>query len=180
MDVLVDRKEHTTKELERCKTLRDAIGTYLATLHVQHVSVHQLDETVQGCDSTAKKLDDKAIDLEKQLKLIDEQIQEERQKDKAKQNDKLRLLRKTVSLVLFAQKECKAEVVLTYGESLSYQRLIFLLKATPAVANASWSAQYDVRVDTLAKETPVTLIYKAAVTQNTAEVSCELDSIFLD
>ncbi|KAF8335550.1 hypothetical protein F5887DRAFT_989185 [Amanita rubescens] len=152
LDALVTRREHTTKELERCKTLRDAIGTYLATLHVQHVSVNQLEETVQGCDLAAGKLDDKAINLEKELKLIDEQIKEERQKDNAKQNDKLRFLRKAVSLSLFAQKECIAEVVLTY-----------------AVANASWSAQYDVRVDTLAKESPVTLIYKAAVTQNTAE-----------
>ncbi len=122
------RREHTTKELERCKTLRDAIGTYLATLHVQHVPVNQLDEIVQGCDSTAGKLDDKAIDLENQLKLIDEQLKEERQKDKAKQNDKLRLLRKAVSLSLFTQKECKAEIVLTYGESVSYQCLITLLK----------------------------------------------------
>ncbi|KAF8340034.1 hypothetical protein F5887DRAFT_979609 [Amanita rubescens] len=152
LDVLVTRREHTTKELERCKTLRNAIGTYLATLHVKHVAVNQLDETVQGCDSAAGKLDDKAINLEKELKLIDEQIEEERQKDNAKQNDKLRFLRKVVSLSLFVQKECTVEVVLTY-----------------AVANASWSAQYDVRVDTLAKESPVTLIYKAAVTQNTAE-----------
>jgi hypothetical protein len=128
LDALVTRREHSTKELERCKTLRDAIGTYLATLHVQHVSVNQLEETVQGCDSAAGKLDDKAINLEKELKLIDEQIKEEKQKDKAKQNDKLRFLRKVVSLSLFVQKECTVEIVLTYGESVSYQCLITLLK----------------------------------------------------
>ena len=50
-----------------------------------------------------------------------------------------------------------------------------------AVTGANWTAQYDVRVDLQTKETPVTLIYKAAVTQNTAEVSYWLNKrAFLD
>jgi hypothetical protein len=39
-----------------------------------------------------------------------------------------------------------------------------------AVPYASWTAFYDIRVDMDTKESPVTLIYKAAVKQNTGEV----------
>ena len=39
-----------------------------------------------------------------------------------------------------------------------------------AVHNASWSAGYDIRVDMQAKDEPVTLVYKAGITQDTGEV----------
>jgi hypothetical protein len=39
-----------------------------------------------------------------------------------------------------------------------------------AVPFASWTAFYDIRVDMDAKESPVTIIYKAAVNQDTGEV----------
>ena len=35
---------------------------------------------------------------------------------------------------------------------------------------ATWSAGYDIRVDMQAKEKPVTLNYKGAITQSTGEV----------
>ena len=44
---------------------------------------------------------------------------------------------------------------------------------------ANWTAGYDIRVDMQAEEHPVTLIYKAAITQNTGEVRfalCKLGS----
>lgn len=49
----------------------------------------------------------------------------------------------------------------------SFSSSVFLA----AVTGAKWTAQYDVRVDIQTKESPVTLVYKAAVTQHTAEVS---------
>jgi hypothetical protein len=116
MDDLMSRKEHTLKELERCKATRDAIGKYLATLNAEHVAVDQLDKIFQGCDATAAKLDDKALNLHKQLVVIDNEMQEERQKDQAKKSGKLQWLRNTVTLSLFSEKECDAEVVLIYGE----------------------------------------------------------------
>ena len=116
MDDLVSRKEHTTKELERCKTTRDAIGTYLSTLNAEHIAVDQLDKIFQGCDVAAGKLDDKILNLQKQLNAIDDEIKEERQKDQAKQSSKLRWLRKTVTLSLFAEKDSETEIVLVYGE----------------------------------------------------------------
>jgi len=39
-----------------------------------------------------------------------------------------------------------------------------------AVERATWKALYDIRIDMQAKEKPVKLIYKAAITQNTGEV----------
>ena len=39
-----------------------------------------------------------------------------------------------------------------------------------AVHQANWSAGYDIRVDTRTNDKPVTLVYKASITQNTGEV----------
>ncbi|KIL57101.1 hypothetical protein M378DRAFT_181749 [Amanita muscaria Koide BX008] len=57
-----------------------------------------------------------------------------------------------ISLSLFAEKESEVELVLIY-----------------AVLNASWTPIYDIRVNTQDSEMPVTLVYKAAIRQNTAE-----------
>ncbi|KAK2467717.1 hypothetical protein APHAL10511_000012 [Amanita phalloides] len=152
MDDLVSHKEHTLKELERCKTLHEAMGKYLETLHVGHVNVEQLDKIVHGYKATCGNLDNDILGLEKQLKAIEEDIQKETEKETKKQRDKSRLLRKRVSLSLFAEKESEVEIILTY-----------------AVSAAFWSALYELRVDMEAKETPITLVYKAAITQNTAE-----------
>ena len=35
---------------------------------------------------------------------------------------------------------------------------------------ANWAAGYDIRVDTQTKDKSITLVYKAAITQNTGEV----------
>jgi hypothetical protein len=45
-----------------------------------------------------------------------------------------------------------------------------VLISRKAVHSANWSAGYDIRVNMQTKETPVTLIYKAAITQSTGEV----------
>jgi len=42
------------------------------------------------------------------------------------------------------------------------------------VSNATWAAQYDIRVSMDTKEKPVTLIYKGSITQSTGEVLSEL------
>jgi hypothetical protein len=39
-----------------------------------------------------------------------------------------------------------------------------------AVYGANWFASYDVRADTQTKQGTVTVLYKAAITQNTCEV----------
>ncbi|KAK2467315.1 hypothetical protein APHAL10511_000550 [Amanita phalloides] len=152
MDDLVSREERTLKELERCKTLHEAVGKYLATLHVEHVDVEDLDKIVDGYKATCGKLDNDILDLEKRLKAIDEDIQKETEKETEKQSDKSWYLQKKVSLSLFAERESEVELILTYAVSAAY-----------------WSALYELRVDMEAKETPITLVYKAAITQNTAE-----------
>ncbi|KAK2467718.1 hypothetical protein APHAL10511_000013 [Amanita phalloides] len=152
MDNLESRKERTLKELERCNALHEAVGKYLATLHVEHIDVEELDKIVHGYKATCGNLDNDILDLEKQLKAIEEDIQKETEKETEKQSDISSLLLKKVSLSLFAEKESEVEIILTY-----------------AVSEANWSALYELRVDMEAKETPITLVYKAAITQNTAE-----------
>ncbi|KAF8636223.1 hypothetical protein AX17_003709 [Amanita inopinata Kibby_2008] len=160
LDGLKSRKDHVSKALERCERMREALAKYLSTLHVEHVTVGELDKIVEGYDATEEKLDEKILDLQKQLSTIEEQI--------LKEKDELGFSRCTAgffiqlfnqatlglrtSLSIFAEAEGEAELILKY-----------------AVTGASWSAFYDVRVDTQTKETPVSLIYKAAITQNTGE-----------
>lgn len=39
-----------------------------------------------------------------------------------------------------------------------------------AVSSANWEAVYDIRVNLESKDHPLTLVYKAAIAQNTGEV----------
>ncbi|KAK2465785.1 hypothetical protein APHAL10511_002329 [Amanita phalloides] len=157
LNVLMRRKDRTTKALERCKRMHDGLEKYLSTLHIECVAVGELDKIVEGYDTAAEKLDDKVLDLEAELKHIEEDIKNEqddssglaRSRRPAKRKGTLRT---QVLLNIFADNESEIELVLIY-----------------AVNNANWNAVYDIRVDTQTKENPVTLIYKAAITQNTGE-----------
>ncbi|PFH53301.1 hypothetical protein AMATHDRAFT_1370 [Amanita thiersii Skay4041] len=167
LDELKKRKERSTKSLERCKRMHGALSTYISTLHVQHAPVTELDKIVEGYCTTGEKLDHKILDLEAELRVIEKDIEEEQEKldpewhalqnessddDGDSQKDKPHLLRQKVSMGVFVDAEGEVELVLIY-----------------AVIGATWDAFYDVRVDTQTKETPVTIVYKAAITQNSGE-----------
>lgn len=53
-----------------------------------------------------------------------------------------------------------------------------LVLLVTAVERAYWKAGYDIRVDMQTKDKPITLIYKAEITQDTGEV-CYSSSIAL-
>ncbi|KAG5641474.1 hypothetical protein DXG03_005126 [Asterophora parasitica] len=148
--VLLVRKEHTSRALERCKKSTEALQHYLSTLSTQHVDVAQLGKIVKEYDATAEQLDDRILQLEKQLKDTDKEIEKEREKLwGAKPDDSLGI---RAVIGVFADVEGEVEIVLIY-----------------AVHGATWNAGYDIRVDMQSKEEPVTLIYKAAITQRTGE-----------
>ncbi|KAG5728061.1 Serine/threonine-protein kinase A-Raf [Termitomyces sp. T112] len=147
---LESRKEKTTKALERCKKAISSLESYLGTMDVKTVDVGHVRQVVKEYDTTAEELDNRVLELEGQLKVIDTEIEKEssslyRLQPKNK-------LRKRVDIGVFADVEGEVEIVLIY-----------------AVLGASWTAGYDIRVNTHTYEEPVTLIYKASITQNMGE-----------
>ncbi|TDL26898.1 hypothetical protein BD410DRAFT_782988 [Rickenella mellea] len=144
------KKERTQKAIERCRKSLASLETYVGTLNVERIDVSQIGNVVEKYDTEAAKLDDKLLELEKQLQETNQEIQDERKKLTGPvRNVQLGL---QASIGVFAELEDQVEIALIY-----------------AVANASWKAAYDIRVDMQTKETPVTLIYKAAITQSTGE-----------
>ncbi|KAM6493926.1 protein of unknown function (DUF4139) domain containing protein [Amanita muscaria] len=149
------RKNLLDKALERATKTRNSLDKYLSSLHVEHVKADELEKIVEACDANGEKLEEKILDLKTQLQVAEKEIQKQEASENGKsasEKDNSLQLRTRLSLGLFAEKESEVELVLNY-----------------AVLNASWTPVYDVRVDMQASDTPITLVYKAAITQNTAE-----------
>ncbi|KAJ7868812.1 hypothetical protein B0H14DRAFT_3441123 [Mycena olivaceomarginata] len=147
---LLSRKEKTSSALARCQKSIASLEQYLASLTVQHLDVSKLESVMEAYDSTGEKLDAKQCELTEQLRLIDADIVLERARIAVPhENDELRV---KAAIGVFAEAEGDVEIALIY-----------------AVPRATWTAFYDIRVDMNAKEDPITLIYKAAITQNTGE-----------
>ncbi|KAG6872123.1 hypothetical protein C0995_012777 [Termitomyces sp. Mi166 len=148
---LTSKKEKTTKALERCRKAISSLESYLGTMDVKTIDVGQVRQVVKEYDTTAEELDNRVLELEGQLKEIQKELEKERASLNSgpKPNDELR---KRAVIGVFADVEGEVEIILVY-----------------AVHRASWTAGYDVRVNTHTYEEPVTLIYKASITQKTGE-----------
>ncbi|KAG6876035.1 hypothetical protein C0993_006036 [Termitomyces sp. T159_Od127] len=147
---LTSKQEKTVKALGRCKTAISSLESYLATMDVKTIDVVSVRQVVREYDTTAEELDDRVFELEAQLADIENELEKERARlNGPKPNDKLR---KRAVIGVFADVEDEVEIVLIY-----------------AVHGASWTAGYDIRVNTNTDEEPVTLIYKASITQQTGE-----------
>jgi hypothetical protein len=126
-------------------------------------------------DSTGEKLDAKKSDLTEELRKSDADISFERARIAVPhENDKLRV---KAAIGVFAQAEGNVEIALIYGSPSLFPDS-FVVNVLAAVPRATWTAFYDIRVDMSTKEDPINLIYKAAITQNTGEVSELLFSTF--
>ncbi|KAF5337674.1 hypothetical protein D9758_013001 [Tetrapyrgos nigripes] len=149
LERLLDQKQRAEKALGRCRKSLASLEKLFSTMDIQHVNVGQLGDLMNGYESTAEKLDDKVIALEKEIKDLDKKIKEEEEANAPKhpRDNGVR-----VSIGVYAESESSIELVLVY-----------------AVHSAWWRAGYDIRVDMELKATPVTLVYKAIVDQNTGE-----------
>lgn len=171
LQALLFKKEWNQKALERSKKLLASLGTYLSTLNVQHLDVADLSKVIDGYDTTGQGLDEKVTELEKTLKSIETDINAERAKLKGPTGN--RRLQKRTAIGIFAEAEGEVEIALIYGTQSAQWRLSH--RTDPyfdflAVRLATWNAGYDIRVDMQGKEKPITLIYKAGITQDTGEV----------
>lgn len=150
LEELSFEKELTEKALARARKGMTSLEAYLSTLDVQHTDVTTLDLVIEHYDTSGGKLDRKILDLEKKIKRLEEEIKDERKRlTGAPRNVKLGV---RAAIGVFAASEGEVAIALIY-----------------AVRAASWSAGYDIRVDMQTKEKPVTLIYKAGITQDTGE-----------
>ncbi|KAJ7660443.1 hypothetical protein B0H17DRAFT_954241 [Mycena rosella] len=147
---LLTKRTATASALARCEKSLVSLDQYLSSLTVEHLEVSKLQSVMENYDSTGEKLDVRKADLTEQLRLIDAEIVLEIARIAVPhENDKLRV---KAAIGVFAEAASDVEIALIY-----------------AVPLATWTAFYDIRVDMSTKEDPITLIYKAAITQNTGE-----------
>ncbi|KAJ7505898.1 hypothetical protein B0H11DRAFT_1976597 [Mycena galericulata] len=147
---LLSKREKTANALTRCEKSLASLEQYLGSLTVQHLEVSKLENVLESYESTGARLDAKKLELLSELRLLDAEIAAERERLRVPNEENK--LRTKAAIGVFAKEEGHVEIALIY-----------------AVPFASWTAFYDIRVDMDTKENPVTLIYKAAVKQNTGE-----------
>ncbi|KAJ6588623.1 hypothetical protein B0H19DRAFT_923139 [Mycena capillaripes] len=150
LEELLITRENTSNALTRCAEAQSALKQYVGSLNVQTLAVSQLESVLEQHESTGARLDARKGELTRELQRIDAEIATERKRIAVPlEHSKLR---NKAAIGVFAQNAGNVEIALIY-----------------AVPFASWTAFYDIRVDMDTKESPVTLIYKAGVKQNTGE-----------
>jgi hypothetical protein len=169
LKALQAKKQRMLKALQRCKKSMQSIEAYLDTVNIQHIDMVKLGQVVADYDLKAEKPDERSLELEQQLSDIEEEMNAELVKlQGATVNEELNL---RAAIGVFAEAGGEVEIALIYGAvSVHCGNVIELTLSLAAVYGASWDALYDIRVDMHTEEKPVTLIYKAAITQNTGEV----------
>ncbi|KAH6907606.1 hypothetical protein BKA70DRAFT_360154 [Coprinopsis sp. MPI-PUGE-AT-0042] len=140
----------TSKALQRAQKALGSVNKYLESLDTQHTDIGNLQNIVDNYDIAAGKLDEKISTLEIAKDQLEKAIEEEKKALSGPKNDEKLGLK--ASIGVFASIEGEVEIILIY-----------------AVHKSNWSATYDIRVDMHAKEKPVKLIYKGAITQDTGE-----------
>ncbi|KAJ7474652.1 hypothetical protein B0H11DRAFT_2429073 [Mycena galericulata] len=150
LDELLGKRAKTVSALARCEKSLAFLEQYLGSLTMQHLEVAKLENVLENYESTGARLDARKSELTEELKDIDSEIVVQSAMLRVPHEDNK--LRTKAAIGVFAKVAGDVEIALIY-----------------AVPFASWTAFYDIRVDMDAKEDPVTLIYKAAVKQNTGE-----------
>ncbi|KAJ7038001.1 hypothetical protein C8F04DRAFT_388256 [Mycena alexandri] len=147
---LLIMQEGKADDLARCQQALSSVKQYLGSLTVQHLAPSQLEEVLQQSETTGARLDARKVELMRELQRISADIESERAQIEISPGQNK--LRNKAAIGVFAESAGDVEIALVY-----------------AVPFASWTAFYDIRVNMDTKESPVTIMYKAAVQQNTGE-----------
>ncbi|KAJ7183536.1 hypothetical protein C8R46DRAFT_1067220 [Mycena filopes] len=150
LEELLVAEEDKKDALARCQQGLSAVKQYLDSLTMQHLAVSQLEGVLQQSEAAGARLDARKAELTRELKLLQAEIQTERAQLAVPLEQTW--LRNKVAVGIFAPKGGDVEIALIY-----------------AVPYASWTAFYDIRVNMDDKQSPVTILYKASVQQNTGE-----------
>ncbi|KAI3622101.1 mucoidy inhibitor a [Moniliophthora roreri] len=148
LEALIAKKARLEKALQRCQKSIASLETFLNTINARHTKSSDLSLVMKDYDSASGQLDDRVLELEKELKDLDKDISSERTKLSPDSED----MGRQAHIGLVSEEDADVEIVLIYG-----------------VHRADWWAGYDIRVDTTTTEKSVTLVYKAIVSQSTRE-----------
>ena len=94
----------------------NAINSFYNSLTVDHVDPVELVKTTQQLESIHAEFDERLLNLEQELKILEQQIGEERQKTEGKGDDTYsEKLRRRASIIIVADEDTDVEIVLIYG-----------------------------------------------------------------
>jgi hypothetical protein len=168
LEELLTTREDGGDALARCEQALSSLRQYLGSLTVQNLPVTQLELVLHQYEATGARLDARKKELTRELQRIDAEIAAERTQIAIPPEHNR--LRNKAAIGVFAQTPGNVEIALIYGPCARLKPRT-VANIPSAVPHASWTAFYDIRVDMDTKESPVELIYKAAIKQNTGEVS---------
>jgi hypothetical protein len=168
---LEDESKRIEDSMQRNSVAISSLKSYIQSMTMENVDPAKLPDILDSFDSASEKLDLKAVELKKRQEELRQLKSEERSKLTIQlKKDKLKM---KASIGVFAEQEGEVEIVLIYGvypPTPLFNKPPSNALLLVAVHGASWHAAYDIRVNTHETETPVTLIYKALIHQDTGEV----------
>uniref|UniRef100_A0A8H8CPA6 DUF4139 domain-containing protein n=1 Tax=Psilocybe cubensis TaxID=181762 RepID=A0A8H8CPA6_PSICU len=142
------RKKELESELDSTRHARTALDKSLDTVGEGGFEASQLEGTLDTYFRLGRKVALRILDIEKELLEVEELIKQEEKQRKAAPF----IPSWQVSIDVHGKFDENVRVYLKY-----------------AVRNADWTAAYDIRVYTQAKEKAVAIVYKAVITQDTGE-----------
>jgi hypothetical protein len=171
LEALTKKEKALSRELKRSESTLSGLETYLKTLTLDVVDAESLMTTLDSYHDAFEKYDEKKANAQEELSQLNDEISKKRSSLDARRTSR-RQCRMTATISVFTSSGGKVEILLVYGMN-SFSDIIFNITSDPfsvAVPDASWTPLYDIRVNTETKQSPVELVYKAAIRQNTGEV----------
>ncbi|KAJ2918890.1 hypothetical protein MD484_g1484, partial [Candolleomyces efflorescens] len=158
---LQEQKEDLENALRRCKKTQGVLESYIGTLKFdkQAASENKVNilPVIDSYDEAAEEYDKKETELKRKVKALEVEMDEERALLSASVPyvDPHRSMMATISMFAEAEGDAELTGILTVVIAM--------------LGKASWTALYDIRVNTETKEQPVELIFRAAIQQSTGE-----------
>ncbi|RXW17071.1 hypothetical protein EST38_g8783 [Candolleomyces aberdarensis] len=152
---LLSNKKDLEQAIYRNAQAQTTLDKYLGSLSSQQTPSSKLSEIFSDYDAVLSDLQKKKTGLSEELEDVEKAIIEEQSKlqaavgEQKKWNPNVSLI---VTVGIFANDDGDVELGLVY-----------------AVKRTSWTARYDIRVNTQTKEKAVSLVYKASIKQSSGE-----------
>ncbi|TFK17639.1 hypothetical protein FA15DRAFT_698379 [Coprinopsis marcescibilis] len=147
---LLREKEVLDQRAHRAQKTLAALDKYIGTLVANSTPSASLKDVLVDYNSNAEGIQAETLVIDDKQTEVDEAVRAEKLALEGKKRDSRLNVR--ASIGVFADSAGEIELSLVY-----------------AVYSASWTARYDIRVNTQVKQTTVQLIYKGAITQDTGE-----------
>ncbi|EEB97964.1 hypothetical protein MPER_02614 [Moniliophthora perniciosa FA553] len=127
-------------------------------MNVGNVQPDRVGGLLRVIRDAGAELDEELLELERELERINQELEVELDGSTGAHSEPPF----GASITLFSDQEREIEAQVTY-----------------VVSNSSWSPSYDIRVDTQAISSPITLVYKAIIKQSSGEASRITQFLFI-